>query len=177
MFEFVPMQLDHDGDGVKDAVDNCMADPNPDQADADADGIGDACEFTPTVVDLSTTSEFSANPARTNQLVTLRITARNAGTSGSGPTTVKVLLPSEVELVDSAQRPPWRCSVVSEEARLVCETDTIAPQSSTSPIRLKLRPTEAGSHSFRTSISSNFIDANTDDDVSAPELKVVQPSR
>lgn len=33
-----------DADGVADAVDNCIAAPNADQADADGDGYGDACE-------------------------------------------------------------------------------------------------------------------------------------
>lgn len=35
---------DTDADGVKDDVDNCVAVPNPNQADADGDGIGDACD-------------------------------------------------------------------------------------------------------------------------------------
>ena len=42
-----PPVTDTDGDGRDDAVDNCPAVANFDQADADADGIGDACE-TPT---------------------------------------------------------------------------------------------------------------------------------
>ncbi|MEC9352363.1 MAG: SdrD B-like domain-containing protein [Planctomycetota bacterium] len=35
---------DMDGDGVLDAVDNCIRVPNPDQADSNGDGVGDACE-------------------------------------------------------------------------------------------------------------------------------------
>ncbi|MDZ7645576.1 MAG: thrombospondin type 3 repeat-containing protein [Woeseiaceae bacterium] len=38
------VSTDSDGDGVEDSVDNCPADPNPDQADNDADGVGDACD-------------------------------------------------------------------------------------------------------------------------------------
>ena len=36
--------LDSDGDGVIDALDNCPAVVNPDQADFDGDGLGDACD-------------------------------------------------------------------------------------------------------------------------------------
>ena len=37
---------DTDGDGVRDAIDNCPAASNPSQSDADGDGIGDACDST-----------------------------------------------------------------------------------------------------------------------------------
>ena len=37
-------QKDTDGDGVNDAIDNCVDKPNPDQADKDGDGIGDVCD-------------------------------------------------------------------------------------------------------------------------------------
>ncbi len=35
---------DRDGDGVEDATDNCVRQPNADQADLDGDGEGDACD-------------------------------------------------------------------------------------------------------------------------------------
>jgi len=36
--------VDRDGDGVADALDNCVIAPNPTQANADGDGLGDACD-------------------------------------------------------------------------------------------------------------------------------------
>lgn len=42
---------DEDGDSVDDALDNCPADPNRDQADADGDGVGDACDPHPGIAD------------------------------------------------------------------------------------------------------------------------------
>jgi hypothetical protein len=43
---------DADGDGRADAIDNCPAAANPDQADGDADGHGDACDA-PTLAGLA----------------------------------------------------------------------------------------------------------------------------
>jgi subtilisin family serine protease len=48
-FTYLSLQIpvesqDSDGDGIDDAVDNCIDVPNPDQADSDGDGIGDACD-------------------------------------------------------------------------------------------------------------------------------------
>ncbi len=39
-----PAEIDTDGDGYWDAVDNCPADANPDQLDTDGDGKGDVCD-------------------------------------------------------------------------------------------------------------------------------------
>ncbi len=41
------LSYDSDGDGVQDAVDNCLDVPNTDQSDSDADGRGDACDNCP----------------------------------------------------------------------------------------------------------------------------------
>ena len=40
-------EVDCDGDGVRDDVDNCPDTANPEQRDTDEDGIGDACDTTP----------------------------------------------------------------------------------------------------------------------------------
>jgi hypothetical protein len=42
-----PCELDGDGDGIEDDLDNCPDDPNADQADGDGDGFGDACDNCP----------------------------------------------------------------------------------------------------------------------------------
>jgi hypothetical protein len=39
-----PAVLDADADGIPDGSDDCVAVPNPDQADYDANGAGDACD-------------------------------------------------------------------------------------------------------------------------------------
>ena len=41
--------IDHDHDGIEDAVDNCPTIPNTNQQDTDGDHIGDACDNCPTV--------------------------------------------------------------------------------------------------------------------------------
>ena len=43
--------LDQDGDGVADAIDDCVTVANPDQHDHDGDGRGDACDVCPHVQD------------------------------------------------------------------------------------------------------------------------------
>ena len=44
MISAVVMGQDTDGDTVDDATDNCVNEPNLDQADIDADGVGDVCD-------------------------------------------------------------------------------------------------------------------------------------
>ena len=43
----MPSAADEDGDGIDDAIDNCIAVSNPDQRDHDGDGRGDQCDLCP----------------------------------------------------------------------------------------------------------------------------------
>ncbi|MCB0760423.1 MAG: thrombospondin type 3 repeat-containing protein [Flavobacteriales bacterium] len=47
-FSLAMAVADADGDGVEDALDNCVDTYNPDQMDTDMDGVGDACDLCPT---------------------------------------------------------------------------------------------------------------------------------
>jgi hypothetical protein len=38
------LDIDSDGDGIADAIDNCPSDYNPAQTDTDGDGLGDVCD-------------------------------------------------------------------------------------------------------------------------------------
>jgi hypothetical protein len=44
---YLPAAGDADGDGVPNAVDNCVFVKNPTQSDVDEDGYGDACDIDP----------------------------------------------------------------------------------------------------------------------------------
>lgn len=44
--------IDSDGDGIRDADDNCPSVPNPLQTDSDGDGFGDACDDCPLVANV-----------------------------------------------------------------------------------------------------------------------------
>ena len=48
---------DQDDDGVPDAVDNCVAVNNPDQADEDHDGLGDVCDNCPHIANVGQADE------------------------------------------------------------------------------------------------------------------------
>ena len=52
--------VDTDGDGVPDAIDDCPAEPDPDQLDADGDGIGDACDNCALVANADQADTFGA---------------------------------------------------------------------------------------------------------------------
>jgi thrombospondin type 3 repeat protein len=81
---------DRDGDGVRDAVDNCPSIPNPDQADTDHDGVGDACDNCPLransdqtdAVCTLDTAETLAVPAPKPQGEPLLVTARFRNNTG-----------------------------------------------------------------------------------------------
>src|SRR5689334_22271495 len=49
--------LDHDGDGVDDVVDNCAEQANPVQLDVDGDTVGDECDNCPLVANTLQSSE------------------------------------------------------------------------------------------------------------------------
>ncbi|MDX2170499.1 MAG: hypothetical protein SF182_25730 [Deltaproteobacteria bacterium] len=65
---------DADGDGVSDADDNCVAEPNPDQSDIDGDGRGDACDSSesPTSLVVSIARLRTSPPAATRGLLKVR---------------------------------------------------------------------------------------------------------
>jgi hypothetical protein len=44
VYAYLEADIDGDGDGVSDVVDNCPSDYNPDQTDTDGDGLGDVCD-------------------------------------------------------------------------------------------------------------------------------------
>jgi len=56
------IDIDKDGDGVADGIDNCIDDYNPDQVDTDGDGVGDVCDDFPNDGNYSTDTDSDGLP-------------------------------------------------------------------------------------------------------------------
>lgn len=88
---------DQDGDGMRDAVDNCPTTPNPDQADTDGDGVGDACDNCPLRANANQqdnvcaldTGETLATPPSKPQGDPILVTARFRNNTGAAIRTVR----------------------------------------------------------------------------------------
>jgi len=82
--EVLPSAADSDGDGVPDVDDNCVDNPNADQADADGDGVGNACDNFYYYIDWTTASPSTGTAAGTITLgdgSTIGVTFRVTGDS------------------------------------------------------------------------------------------------
>ncbi|OJT23580.1 hypothetical protein BO221_16390 [Archangium sp. Cb G35] len=152
------MTVDSDGDGIKNFSDNCTGVANPDQIDTDGNGFGDACEGPLIYVDLVTTLSFSANPARVNRAMTLRVSVSNKGETASGPTTLDFLIPEEVRLLAVVSSGPWTCAVESEgNTRVDCTVDNLEP-GATKTVLLRVKPLQVGTFGFWARADSEHIE-------------------
>ncbi len=76
--EIIDDEIDLDGDGIEDGIDNCPTVSNPDQLDTDGDRIGDACDSVPITV-------VTANPTSGDAPLEVSFTCNS--TTGNTPLT------------------------------------------------------------------------------------------
>jgi DNA/RNA endonuclease G (NUC1) len=105
-------ELDTDGDGVADRLDNCPTTANPDQADTDGDGIGDACEdrTAPTVSCDAPDAAWHANN------VAIACTAGDAQSGLANPADASFFLMTSTG-------PGLETANASTDSRIVCDVE------------------------------------------------------
>ncbi len=85
---------DGDGDGTGDALDNCPANANPDQADSDGDGTGDACDPTPNPpagkASIGKAKVKGPGKVKKGKKATYKVRIKNSGNAGATGVKVKV---------------------------------------------------------------------------------------
>lgn len=138
----VALSPDTDGDGIVDALDNCPAVSNADQADADGDDIGDACEaadidVTPAAVDFG--NVLIAGPAEEQE-----ITVANVGSLALNVTGVTLTDATGVFGLD-VDGPAGRCGA----------TAFTLPAGQSCTVLVTFGPTQEGLHSAGLEITSD----------------------
>jgi probable HAF family extracellular repeat protein len=144
----VALSPDTDGDGIVDALDNCPAVSNADQADADGDDIGDACE----VADIDVTpaaiafgNVLIAGPADDQE-----ITIANLGNLDLNVTGVTLTDATGAFALD-LDGTPGRCGA----------TVFTLPAGERCTVLVAFRPTQEGLHSADLGITSDDPDESS----------------
>ena len=147
-------ELDTDGDGVPDRLDNCPATFNPDQADTDQDGLGDACEDRtgPAIACAAPDGAWHADN------VALACTASDAGSGLANPADASFLLMTAVGAgVETAN--------ASTNSRVVCDGEgncaTAGPIAGNridrkAPVIAVITPANGATYPLNESVAANY---------------------
>jgi uncharacterized repeat protein (TIGR01451 family) len=163
---------DIDGDGVSNAVDNCILASNPSQADSNGNGIGDACDpATSALANLTVAVAASANPAQLNTPFNYVVTVTNGGASAAGSVTLTDQLPTGATF-GSATPSQGSCSGTSN---LTCNLGTIN-NGNAATVTITVTPTVVGRLDNFASATSSTGDPNAGNNTGSVSTTVLNPA-
>jgi uncharacterized repeat protein (TIGR01451 family) len=170
-------KVDIDGDGINNAVDNCLFAPNVSQTDSNGNGLGDACDpLTTVLADVSIAVVESSDPVQLNSQFDYMATVSNSGPSASENVNFSYTLPAGVTLnsVTPSQGVCTGTTVIS------CSLGTVG-NSAMANITIRVTATASGKLDAWVNANSGggspTADPNVLNNVGSASTTIVDPSQ
>lgn len=160
--------IDTDHDGVPNLTDNCVAVPNPGQADSNGNGVGDACEISGTV-DVALSVSAVPDPVLVGSPVVYTLGLSQSGTRTEPEVVMTADLPEGTDYVSAT---PSQGECTHFEETLVCALGALTPSASAS-VTVTLKPQVPGTLVLEAEVTTSLQETSESNNVASESVEAV----